>query len=84
VNRPPRHGAAPQEPRRVGLERIGLALTVGGLAVLVAVVLLQDLLGGSAPLIGGLALNAAIVGPALMARRAAARLSRRLPRWLGW
>lgn len=84
MNRTPRDAAVPQGSGRVKLERIGLVLTVGGVAVLVAVVLLQGPLGGLAPLIGGLALNAAIVGPALMARRAATRLGRRLPRWLGW
>jgi hypothetical protein len=57
---------------------------MGGGAVLAAVFLLQDQLGGFVPLVGGLALNATIVGPALMARRAAGRLGRRLPRWLGW
>ena len=76
--------AVPPETRRVGLERVGLALTVGGGAALAAVFLLQGQLGGFAPLVGGLALNATIVGPALMARRVAGRLGRRLPRWLGW
>ncbi|MEK6720994.1 MAG: hypothetical protein AABZ33_10045 [Chloroflexota bacterium] len=79
-----RGAAVPPETRRGGLERVGLALTVGGGAGLAAVFLLQGQLGGFAPLIGGLALNAAIVGPVLIARRAAARLGRRLPRWLGW
>lgn len=84
MNRTPGDAAVPQGSGRVKLERIGLVLTVGGVAVLVAIFLLQGLLGGFVPLIGGLALNAAIVGPALMARPAATRLGRRLPRWLGW
>lgn len=79
-----RGAAVPAEAHRDRMERVGLVLTVGGVTILLAIFLLQGVLGGFAPLIGGLALDAAIVGPALMARKVAARLSRRLPRWLGW
>lgn len=74
----------PADPRHDRLERVGVVVTLGGIALLVAVFVLQGPLGGFAPLVGGLALNATIVGPALVARRSVQRLAKRLPRWLGW
>lgn len=66
------------------IELVGAILTVVGIAVLVGVLLLQDRVGAATPLVGGLALNAAIVGPVLAARRLGPRLRERLPPWLGW
>ncbi len=76
--------ATKDEPWPDRLERVGAVLTVVGIAALAGVLLLQDQLGGATPLIGGLALNAAIVGPMFAGRRLAPRLRDRLPRWLGW
>lgn len=66
------------------IERVGVILTVVGIALLVVVLVLQDGVGTATPLVGGLALNAAIIGPVLAARRLGPRLRKRLPSWLGW
>ncbi|HVA85364.1 MAG TPA: hypothetical protein VNF73_03485 [Candidatus Saccharimonadales bacterium] len=89
MNEPGTGGRTPDDvarqlARNDRLGRIGAGLTLVGAAVLIGVDALQGHLGGFAFVIGGLALNALIVGPALFARRWIPRLRKWLPGWLGW
>lgn len=74
----------PVENRPDRLVIVGVVITVFAIVGLVAVFLFQESISGAVPLLGGLALNAAIIGPALIARRFGPRLLAKLPRWLGW
>ncbi len=74
----------PTETNRDRIVTAGVVLTLLGIVGLMVVIVFQGTIGGAVPLLGGLALNAAIVGPALIARRFGPRLLAKLPRWLGW
>ncbi|MBI3752037.1 MAG: hypothetical protein HY263_10350 [Chloroflexi bacterium] len=75
---------SPRPPSRDVLPIIGVVLTIAGLAGLVLVLAAPDVVGGASGLIGGLALNAFIVGPALILRRFESTLRRLIPPWLPW
>ena len=63
---------------------LGIVLTIVGLAGVTLVLTAPDVVGGTGPLIGGLALNALVAGPFLAGRRFASRLRRFIPPWLPW
>jgi len=62
--------------------RGGAALTVIGLALVALALASAD--SGLSAVLGGLGLNAAIVGLFFVLRPFAGRLRRRLPPWLPW
>lgn len=76
----PPAGTSPPPTRR---SRVGPWLIVAGL-VMVALALGTDVLGSATPLIGGLGLNAAIVGAIFSLEWLVPRLRKHLPPWLGW
>ncbi|MEO8468860.1 MAG: hypothetical protein ABI573_04245 [Chloroflexota bacterium] len=62
---------------------MGRWLVVAGL-VMVAAALGTDVLGSARPFIGGLGLNAAIVGAIFSLEWLVPHLRKHLPPWLGW
>ena len=70
-------------PRPSRRSRLARWLLVIGLAM-VALALGTDVLGSARPLIGGLGLNAAIVGAIFSLEWLVPRLRKHLPPWLGW
>lgn len=73
-------------PVRAGdrLALLGIVLTIVGFAGVTLALTAPDVVGGTGPLIGGLALNALVAGPFLAGRRFAPRLRRFIPPWLPW
>jgi hypothetical protein len=74
-------GATRIEPTSAS-SRVGAALTVAGAGLLAVAIAWPH--AAAAPLLGGLGLNALIIGPFFAARPLFRRIRDRLPPWLPW
>lgn len=73
-----------RSPRGRRRRILAVGLVAGGALAIALTFAAPAIVGAAGPLIGGLGLNALIVGVFVAVREPAARLRRRLPPWLPW